>query len=296
MKASDIALSIIIIIIFIALYSFNLLATGIKKIRNNWPVYRCNPIVMPFAGTFGHDPVENFVFCIENMQTSFMGYLLEPIHYIFSIFGSLAGDLFKAIDFIRKFINQLRSFFAADVKKIFGVFLNILIEFQRIIIAIKDTMGKLIGVMVSILYIVSGSIMTMKSVWAGPPGQFVRALCFHPDTIVELKNGEKKYMKEINLGDILKNGSKVYATMDISNLDENRQMVEPLYEIISANNQKILVTGSHVIYTHRDNPIKVKNYSDATLSNITAHKLSCLITDDHKIPVDNLVFGDWEID
>ena len=52
MKSSDISLSIIIILIFILLYVFNILVVGIKNVKKNWPKYRCNPVVMPFASFF----------------------------------------------------------------------------------------------------------------------------------------------------------------------------------------------------------------------------------------------------
>ena len=54
----------------------------------------------------------------------------------------------------------------------------------------KHMMGKLLATMVTMLHLISGSIMTMESAWNGLPGGLVRALCFHPETQVELKNGE----------------------------------------------------------------------------------------------------------
>ena len=35
-----------------------------KKIKTNWAKYRCNPMMMPFAGYAGHDPIENFTQCM----------------------------------------------------------------------------------------------------------------------------------------------------------------------------------------------------------------------------------------
>ena len=48
MRSSDISLSILIILIFVGMYFYNILAVGIKNIQDNWPEYRCNPMVMPF--------------------------------------------------------------------------------------------------------------------------------------------------------------------------------------------------------------------------------------------------------
>ena len=45
----------------------NIVSVGIKNIEDNWPTYRCNPVVMPFAGMFGQNAVTNFTYCIQTM-------------------------------------------------------------------------------------------------------------------------------------------------------------------------------------------------------------------------------------
>ena len=60
MKTSDLLNSIFIIAVFIGLYIANILAIGKKNIEKNWPIYRCSPLVMPFANMFGHDTMKNF--------------------------------------------------------------------------------------------------------------------------------------------------------------------------------------------------------------------------------------------
>lgn len=69
------------------------------------------------------------------------------------------------------------------------------------------------------MYILDGSIKTMQSAWNGPAGQLVKALgaCFHPDTKIKLKNGNIVCMKDLNLGDVLENGSIVNVTMKLDN-------------------------------------------------------------------------------
>jgi hypothetical protein len=51
-----------------------------------------------------------------------------------------------------------------------------LIEFQKITMGIKDLMGKTVGIITTLLYVVDGSMMTMQSGWNGPPGQLVRSI------------------------------------------------------------------------------------------------------------------------
>ena len=174
MKSSDITLSIFIVLVFIAMYFYNILAVGIKNVQENWPEYRCNPMVMPFAGTFGHDAGQNFTYCIQTMQSDYKGVLLQPINYAMSVTNSATGGIMTSVQSVREFINQLRNSITSIVGSIFGVFLNILIQFQFIIVKIKDTMSKIIGIMATMMYILQGSVMTMQSSWNGPPGDMVR--------------------------------------------------------------------------------------------------------------------------
>lgn len=264
----------------------------VAQIKSNWPLYRCNPIYMPLADNME----ENFVYCIQTMQSSYMGYLLQPITFVTSYLSEMINNFMVEINSIRAMFNKIRTFFSTIVENVFGVFLNLVIEFQKIIINLKDLMGKTIGIMVTILYFVDGGIKTMNSTWNGPTGQIVRSLgkCFHPDTKIKLIDGTIKAIKDINLGDVLENGSIVETTMIIDNSKNHI----PLYVIENAgvNNEDIFVTGSHLIYNENSNKfICVEKYNHAKLqTKIDTNKFSCLITSDHKIKIGNEVFWDWE--
>ena len=263
----------------------------VAEIKANWPLYRCNPIYMPLADNLE----ENFVYCIQSMQINFMGYLLQPLTFITNTISSLLGDFMDEIQFIRAMFDKIRTFFSTIIQNVFGVFLNLVIEFQRITIGIIDLIGKIIGIVVSLMYVIDGSILTMKSTWNGPPGQLVQFLgkCFYPYTQVKLLNGNIKAIKDIDLGDILEDGSIVESVMKI---DNKREKI-PLYIIKGegVNNNDIYVTGSHLIFDKQSNKfINVSNYEKATLSNLNTDWFSCLITSKHKIPIGNELFWDWE--
>jgi len=176
MDAYDLVCAIIILSVFCGLYFLAVLGIGFKKIENDWPKYRCNPSVMPFAGMFNHDVMQNFTYCIQNMQSSSMGTFLEPIHYGLSYGGEITSVIGDAVNSIRAFFNNARNWLTTIVKSIFAVFLNMLIEIQKISIDIEDLFRKTLGVLATFLYLLSGSVLAGQSVWAGPPGQLVRAI------------------------------------------------------------------------------------------------------------------------
>lgn len=297
MNTADIILAIIIFIIFGLLFATNILAVGINNIKNNWPTYRCNPVVMPFAGMFGADVKDNFTYCIQNTQTNYMGYLLQPVNYTLNLTGNIGQKLSQALNLVRGMFAYIRDSITSIIQNIFGVFLNILIEFQKITIDIKDTIMKITGLMASLLYILQGSIMTMNSAWQGPPGQMVRGLCFHPDTLIKLENGEIKRISEIELGETLKDGGEVLGLMKLKNWNKDtEEQTESFYEIPNGeNNEPIFVTGKHIMWDHsRGLWIEVKDHKQAKLSTKESKFLYCLLTSTYVIPIGEHVFHDWD--
>ena len=299
MKTSDLTLSIIIILVFFLLYIFNLLVVGIQRIKDNWPVYRCQPLIMPFASVFGHDTGQNFAHCIQTMQKGFMDDLLKPISFNVSILSDITSGLTKNLNDSREFTKYFRFSMMDAFSNIFATVFNIMIEVQRAVVYLKDMIGKIIGIMTTSFYLMSGSIMTMQSAWTGPPGQLVRALCFHPSTKLKLQSGEMVAMKDIPLDSILDNGTRVCAVMNISNLDENGEYVEKMYRVKRKDDKEdkadILVSGSHLIYNPVNNDfVHVKDLPGSTLAEIDCAVLACLITSDHTIPIGEWIFHDWE--
>ena len=265
--------------------------SSIQDIKNNWPQYRCNPMYMPLSDNIEQD----FTYCIQSMQSNYMGYLLQPLTSITNTNTNILSNAVTEINSVRAMFDKVRTFISSAVQSVFGVFLNLVIEFQKITIGIKDLIGKTIGIMVALMYMMDGSIKTMNSAWNGPTGQMVKALgkCFHPLTKVSTKNGVIKCMKDIDLGEVLEDGSIVESVMKISN---ERNKI-PFYKIpfdVDINDF-IFVTGSHLVFddiTKRF--VKVENYKKAIKTEIVSDWFSCLITNTHKIPIGREIFWDWE--
>ena len=265
--------------------------SSLKEIKDNWPLYRCNPMYMPLSDDMSSD----FTYCIQNITTSFMGYLLQPLTFITSTLATLGGNFSTQINSIRGMFDKIRNSISSIFESIFGVFLNIIIEFQKIIMGMKDLIGKTIGILVTLMYVMDGSLKTMNSAWKGPSGQLVKALgkCFYPETKIKLKNGNIVSIKDINLGDVLENGSVVYSTMKI----DNKNNKEDLYCIKEkgVNGENINVTGSHLVFDNSKNKfVKVSEYHKAVKSKVKTEWFSCLITSDHKIKIGSEIFWDWE--
>jgi len=293
MRFYDILSVLAIFGIFFGIQLFNIVAVGKKNIEKNWPKHRCNPMIMPFAGMFGHNTSENFTYCVQNMQTSYMSEILKPINHSLDMSNMLTGNLGESIQKIREVINQSRTFGSSIFTKIFGVFFNALIQLQFVTIKIKSLFAKTIGVGTSFFYLIDGANMTGQSVWRGPVGGLLRTLCFDPETNLRLKDGSVKKMNEIKINDILENNSKVTGVVQLKNIFN-----ENFYEIYDKQyGENIYVTGHHLIRDEETGRfIHVENHKDAKKSNKNKDMFWCLITDDHLIKIGEYTFWDYEDD
>jgi len=262
-----------------------------NSIKNDWAVNRCNPLYMPFAD----DVEENFIYCVQNMQTSYMQYLLTPLNYISSSLISSGEELSENIQSIRIMIDSIRTLVSDIVTGIYSVFLNIIIEIQKITISLKDLVAKIIGVVVIILNIMGGSIMTMDSAWSGPPGQMVKALgsaCFHEDTKLMLFDERIVLIKNLNLGDVLKDGQCVCGILKLKNT-----LNEPFYKFswLGEENDDIYITGNHFVL-YNNNWVNVKFHPEAKKTDIVVDNVYNLITNKSIIPVGKMIFHDYNDD
>jgi len=297
MRLKDILLTLFIIVLLSSLFVHNMFKVQYNHIKQNWPKYRCNPTVMPFASHFGHDAAENFSYCIQNMQTSYMGTLLQPTHYANSVLSGTLGGIVKDVNSVREKISSFLGNIAKIVGSIFGVFMNLIIEFQRIFNKIKDIMGKIIGVMVTLVYLLVTGVETGGSIMAGPIGETLRFVCFHPDTPITLEDGSKVNIKNVSLGDVIHNGSKVIGTMKLRGNSNEDMKHNTFYKIRSEElDCDLYVTGSHLIRNETTQQyVAMKEHPETEeCPDMKTEDLICLITDDHLIRIGEHTFWDWD--
>lgn len=165
---------------------------------------------------------------------------------------------------------------------------NLVEEIKKIAVAIKDLIVRLITTLTAMLFVLdlSSDDKTLEN--------FNIGTCFHPNTLIKLKNCKIYQMKDIPLGSELEDGGKVFSVLKIDNHKN-----QPLYRIKNSDtNEYIYVTGDH--YIHDDNQlrwVKVKDFENAEKQNdVTTDWFSCLITTNHCIKIGPYLFWDWEDD
>jgi hypothetical protein len=175
-KMSTYAQAVLIILYYVGLDLALAMVIMIKNVKANWPLYKCSTNYMMFASFFGYDTETNFQQCIQTMQSGYMEILMEPVNYLMSTTNYIIGGLSSALNDVRDFINNFRNNLTSSIQNIFGVFLNMLTQIQVMVIKMKDTMSKTVGIMTTLMYTMDTSVQTMESTWAGPIGKVVRAI------------------------------------------------------------------------------------------------------------------------
>ena len=168
MKSYDIFLAIFIIIVFIICNVVCIFISIISDIKKNWPLYRCNPMIMPFAGYFGHDPMVNFTVCVGEMQKGMMSFFTNPLDL--QMFGMLSSfaSIREVLNNFREFSALLRSGFGLSFLNIFGVFGNMAVYFQKMLITIRSAVFKILATSLVLINIGQTFEKTGRSFINGP--------------------------------------------------------------------------------------------------------------------------------
>lgn len=324
MEGGDILTLILVMAMLLASMGANMYTVGIEKIKKDWPKYRCNPAVMPLAGIFGHNPILNFVQCLTQVQKSEMTKYMNPLNHVMSIFEMTIESTLDSMNSTRGRMFSLASGTLGIFTQLFAAFGNVGVSFRDIIMRLNDTMAKMFGAVLIMAHMTEGAMTTGESIWNGPVGQslrtaqrvsktvggvtrtvnrivrpFKKLVCFHEDTPVHLLDGSVKRMADVLVDDVLEDGSVVHATMRLKgNSDDPADCDANDFYCIrdTKHGEDILVTASHLVYDParclfvpaRDFPLAEHR------PDLKVERLSCLITDTHRIQLGSIKFYDWD--
>ena len=137
-----------------------------------------------------------------------------------------------------------------------------------IFLAISIPLAIIIYIMTEVLQIKSSAIPKLR--------------CFDEYTLIPLENGNNTFIKDINVGDKLANGSYVTAKIKVTSAN---------MKIYNLNN--IIVSESHLI-KYKNNWIRVSRHPDAEKIEYNKEFLYCLNTSNKVIELNNIIFSDWD--
>lgn len=276
---------ILIIIVIIGLFFGLTSIFNIRKIKNNWSEERCKLIIMPLAGLFGYDTKENFEFCMGKIFQTHSQSHFSSIGTILGSFTSFLTMIFGAISSLRNIIASL----GGGINVIFQEFTerisNFFFKLRLSAIRIKQLIGRMYAILFSVMYMGLSGITGMTSFTNTFLFSFLDTFCFPEDTELNVLNKGFIPIHEIKIGDtLLPTCSEVTGTFQF--YSKGQPMVKLNNTIVSTNhyvkwNDKFIKAGDH------PNAIPIKPWD-------SNKPLYCLNTSNHLIPIDNLLFLDYD--
>ena len=106
--------------------------------------------------------------------------------------------------------------------------------------------------------------------------------CFDEFTLISLQNGNEIHIKDVNVGDVLKNGSYITAKIKVTSLN---------LKMYKLNN--IIVSGSHLV-KYNNKWIRIDKHPNVEQINYDKKFVYCLNTSNKIIEIDTTIFSDWD--
>ena len=140
----------------------------------------------------------------------------------------------------------------------------------------------MIAILIPTIYFM---IMMMRVLNLSSPPPPAVPSCFAESTLIPLfEPGKAKYIKDIQLGDKLKNGGIVTATMQFAAAEQHVYLLND-----------VRVTGEHRVFHPILEWIKVKDHPDSQyMPNFNEPYVYCLNTDVKAFLIGDTLFSDWD--
>jgi hypothetical protein len=268
----------------------------IANISNSWAENRCKPHVMPFASLYGYNTAENFKYCMTNIIKDQAGDSLGPIYQILSGFIGTISTLVQMANSLRV---SLATLFGGITKVFqeFGERINSLIVRIRVAtVRIKMLFGRLFATFYAVIYMGMSGITAVSNFGDTFLFKFLDTFCFDPDTLVEIEGKGHIPVKDVIIGDIFsKTKSRVTATFAFYS---NGQPMVLLPQQTSNYSQPIIVSTNHYVRLpsgqYEPAAAHPAAIPIAPWAGGTDRPLICFNTHDHKIPIGDYLFLDYD--
>tara|TARA_B100000902_G_C27309209_1_gene917339 strand:+ start:370 stop:798 length:429 start_codon:yes stop_codon:yes gene_type:complete len=133
------------------------------------------PLIIPFSGYFGHEPMETFNGCIQGVLTNFMSSILGPIYMVFDQISAIGQQIGHFMSMFNNIAGLFKFNFLGMLTNVYQVGVKLLLGFTQFAITIQDIINKVVGIFMLVIYVFLGANITLVSIWNGLPGQIVRS-------------------------------------------------------------------------------------------------------------------------
>jgi hypothetical protein len=340
----SVVLAILEILLLIVLIVYLYVLINLEYIKNNWDAHKCgyglvlggydnlvecaqkalkNTVEKATKPLYnGANMIHNFYIELENQVTSVLGVLGYIKNQITELFTSIAAMIAKILLPIQMTLTAVMTIFS----KVKAIMVSQLYFIVASVITMKSFIAAMINAIIMVLVALAALIITMMIIPFGwgvaasfiaifvsisiPLAAFVVVMskvtrlnilkipkvpklkkphilkkihiCFDKDTQLTLTNGTSVAIQNIQIGNVLYDGSIITATM-ILGFEKTRMFY--------LNN--VLVTGTHIVQ-YNNTWIPVEDHPDSIhLPDYSQPYVYCVNTDTGILRIGSNVFTDW---
>ncbi len=298
----------ILLVMFLAggIYFITGLA-DISKIKANWEKYRCSPAVMPFAALYGHDTQETFSFCMKNIFSGYAGELLGPFYGILGGFVSVLMTLIKSANSIRLMIASLFGGITTIMQEFTDRFSQFMLRIRISAMRMKFMMYRVLGIMNSVLFMGISGITSALNFGDTVVFDLLDTICFPGDTMVDIKGRGKIPIKDVRIGDVFAETavSQSRLACNASLATDEPSVVTGTFKFFGDGQAMVkMPDGTEVSSNHyvwhapSEHWYPAYRHPDAIPFGVhsggTSRMLYCLNTSNHKFPIGNYIYRDYD--
>lgn len=278
---------LVITIVQIIIMVWTVMGGGIADVFNNWPQYRCNPIIMPFAGLFGYDSSENFNFCMKNIFSMNAGAVLAPVYGVMANFTEIVGTISNVANSFRYLIANLLNGMERLMSGFRDKFQFILFSIRMSFFKIMNLMGRLYSTFYAVIFMGISGLQAAKNVANNDLVKFLLEFCFDPDAPIKLESGDSVPIKQLKIGDRLLSVDGVVPV--VTSLFEFNGSKTPMVKV----NNTVVSSKHYMRYDPLGNWIEAGQHPDALL-HPSLDRLICLNTSTHTLFINDQLFSDYD--
>lgn len=258
----------------------------IAEVSKNWPKYRCSPAVMPFASLYGHNTSENFNYCLKGIFQGQIGSVTGPFATILATMISSLMTFLKNLNSMRIMISTLVGGIVKTIQEFADRFKLLFSQIKVSFLRVQILMKRLFGTFHSVIYMGLSAVQVGSNFSETFIFKFLDTFCFSPETKINVEGKGLINIIDVNLNDILEDGSRVISTYKF--LADGQPMVN-LHNIDVSTNHYVLYKNNYIEAKDHPDSITAPHWSGGL-----SRPLICLDTDKHSIPLNGLIFSDWD--
>jgi hypothetical protein len=246
----------------------------LKQIFSNFASYRCNPVMMPFAGLFGYNASENFQFCLSNILQGRLAEVFSPLFSLLGTFGKTLEMVVNAALGLRKlfsnFLLTVNGFISNVQSRIKMLMTTVRMSFLKM----KELMGKVYGTMFAVVGLGTSGLTAAGNLADNNLVKFMLEFCFAPETVVVLEDGTQKTMESLEMGDRLaplSSGFKPVVT-SLFRFDGRKTPMVRIGDVVVSASHFVEWDGKMVEATEHPHAIPLPSRPALCCLNVTGHR------------------------